>query len=557
MKGRTTLLCLILLSLIVGCGPTPRQRVTAVLVDVESYINTRPDSALAALQGLDTTVLTTRALRARYSLLHVMALYKNYRPISAPGLLEEAIDYYSRHGNADEKLKTFYYQGCIMQEQRDLNAAAIAFSQAEEYARQATDSHAVALLYEAFSSVYNAVHNTDKELEYAEKALARMEASGDPMYGSALGNLAMAYHTRREWAFADSLYRAAIAYSESYTQALAGYLSNYARMKLLSPERDPAGALELLNRKKEMTGGTLTPKEVGAYAYASELLGNRNRADVLVKQLQAVPDSSWREVVSWLYRISLARGDYQEALNYLREMRKAEYDEVVGTLTDSVTQALRDHSLQMVHLERERKLRQGIWMLCLVSMLLIMAVCLLYRGRVLRLERDRLISICTSLERDLREQEDRTEAYSSALSSKLDYLREQLQRERLDKLHKRGRYGYWLWMEQNDRSSDQEVIRSLRRDLKEICEAGNDYHALERRMDMELEGMVTRLKRDLGMKSGSDDERFLCYWIGGLRADMIAELMGMTTNNVYVRTHRLEKRIRLLDNPEYQSLIKK
>ena len=42
----------------------------------------------------------------------------------------------------------------------------------------------------------------------------------------------------------------------------------------------------------------------------------------------------------------------------------------------------------------------------------------------------------------------------------------------------------------------------------------------------------------------------------GLKADMISELMGITANNVYVRTYRLEDRIRRLNNPEYQSLIK-
>ena len=140
MFPRRTLLpaLLTLLLLSAACGPTPRQHTAAVLDDVESYINERPDSALAVLRGVDSTALATRALRARYSLLQTMALYKNYESIAAPGLLDDAIRYYDRHGNPDEKLKTLYYKGCILQEQKDLNAAAIAYSQAEEYAPQAT-----------------------------------------------------------------------------------------------------------------------------------------------------------------------------------------------------------------------------------------------------------------------------------------------------------------------------------------------------------------------------------------------------------------------------------
>lgn len=543
-------------TLMVACGPSPRQRVAATWDDVESYINERPDSALAVLRGVDSTALTTRALRARYSLLHTMALDKNYESIAAPGLLDDAIGYYDRHGNPDEKLKTLYYKGCILQEQKDLNAAAIAFSQAEECAPQATDAHTVALLYEAFASIYNAVHNTEKEQEYAEKTLAKMKESGDPMYGSALGNLAMVYHTKREWALADSLYREAIAHSEAYPYALAMYLSNYARMKLLPPEKDPAGALDLLNRKKEITGGVLTPKEAGAYAYALELQGDRKTADALMEKLQAVPEASRDDVVSWLYRIALAREDYLQALSYLREMRRGEYDEVVETLTDSVTQALQDHYSQKAQQERERKLQLMIWGLSAITLLLLLAIFLLLRGRGLRLERDRLISIRASLEEDLREQENRAEAFSSDLSSRVDHLRKQLQQERLDRLRKSGHYGYWLWLEQNSRSSDKEIVRSLRKDLKEICTLERDHRALERRLDSELDGLVSRLKEDLGLNGKLEEERFLCFWLIGLKADMVSELMGITANNVYVRTYRLEDRIRRLNNPEYQSLIK-
>ena len=46
----------------------------AILNDVETYIQQRPDSALATIRAIDTTTLTTRSLRAHYALLHAMAL---------------------------------------------------------------------------------------------------------------------------------------------------------------------------------------------------------------------------------------------------------------------------------------------------------------------------------------------------------------------------------------------------------------------------------------------------------------------------------------------------
>lgn len=53
------------------------QHMSLSLQEVETFLQDRPDSALAALRALDTTKLNTRALRAHYALLYAMALDKN------------------------------------------------------------------------------------------------------------------------------------------------------------------------------------------------------------------------------------------------------------------------------------------------------------------------------------------------------------------------------------------------------------------------------------------------------------------------------------------------
>ena len=556
MKKFPGILFLVALVFAATCGPSPRGRIAARLDDVESYINEYPDSALAVLEGLDSMALTTRALRARYSLLHVMALYKSYEDVTVAGLLDDAILYYDRHGSADERLKTQYYKGCILQEMKDLKGAAVAYSQAEQYAEQAHDTHTVALLYESFSSVYNAVYNTQKQQEYVEKALVVLNQSRDPMFGSVLGELAMVFHTRKDWTKADSLYREAIAHSDAYPHALARYLSNYARMKMIMPEKDPIEAINLLNRKREITGKGLTTKEAGAYAYALDLLEDKEEADAIIEQLKVLPDLSRRDALSWLYRIYYSRGDLLQAVSFLKEMRDVEYEVVEESLTESVTQALQDHYAHVAQQENERKLRQVLLALGVRVFLLILSVVLLFQRRRIRADRDRLLSIRSSLEHDLREQENRAEASSSDMSARLEHLRMQLQQERMDRLRKSGRYSYWLWMVQNDRSSSRDVVKMLRKDLREVCAPEKDHHALERRLDRELDGLVSRLKEDLHLNGKTSEERFLCYWLIGLKPDMIAELMGgIKINNVYVKTHRLEERIRQLNKPEYRSLI--
>lgn len=77
----------------------------------DSLMTSRPDSALAILSKIDTTLLSSRELRARYALLKSMALDKNYIDTTSFIILKPAINYYLKHGSPDEQLRTYYYQG--------------------------------------------------------------------------------------------------------------------------------------------------------------------------------------------------------------------------------------------------------------------------------------------------------------------------------------------------------------------------------------------------------------------------------------------------------------
>lgn len=541
-------------AILAACGPSSRQRVAATLDDVETYINDRPDSALAVLEGLDSTALTTRALRARYSLLHVMALDKCYKDITVSGLLDPAAEWYERHGTADEQMKNLYYQGRVSQDRKDRNSAAVFYARAEELADKVRDRHALGLLYLAEASVYNAVYNTEQEKNYVERALDIFQRSNDPSYDIACGQLALVYHSLQEWSKADSLYRKAIAHSEAYPQTKVVLYSNYARMKLLQPEKDPEAAIELLTRKKKLSGG-LTPQEAGAYAYALALIGDNADSSKWKTQLESFTGQARYEVLPWLMRIASLEGDTDSAFQHLKETRREEDALISDTLSDSVTQALQDYYEKNAQQERERKLRQGLWAMGIVSLLLALTLLLIVRERRIRAELERLLSIQSSLEQELTEQESRAEAVSSDLSVRLEELRSRLQQERLARMRRIGHYGYWMWMEQNRRFSDREVVKRLRKDLREICSLESDYSKLAARLDQDLDGMYSSLKTDLQLGGRPEEERFLCYWLVDLKPDMIAELMTTTTNNVYVKTHRLIERIRQLNKPEYAYLI--
>ena len=76
------------------CGCT--RAVMNELDDVASYIQTRPDSALNVLKGIDTLSLRGSAEKAKYSLLYAMAIDKNYIDTTDAGVIMPAVDYYEK-----------------------------------------------------------------------------------------------------------------------------------------------------------------------------------------------------------------------------------------------------------------------------------------------------------------------------------------------------------------------------------------------------------------------------------------------------------------------------
>ena len=93
---RHLILLVSLTAVLFSCTPS---QVEKRLLDVESYIMERPDSALAVLESMDRSLLVTQADRAHHALLNAMALDKSFIDVSDDSLARVAVDYYSKHGD--------------------------------------------------------------------------------------------------------------------------------------------------------------------------------------------------------------------------------------------------------------------------------------------------------------------------------------------------------------------------------------------------------------------------------------------------------------------------
>ena len=130
MRTPLSIIALSLASVFLLSSCASRQT-TARLDDVETYIQSRPDSALATLRAIDTATLTTRNLRAHYALLLATALDKNWIDTTDVNVVMPAVTYYGKRGTDDQQARAWYYLGRIQENDRDYSSASISFLKAD------------------------------------------------------------------------------------------------------------------------------------------------------------------------------------------------------------------------------------------------------------------------------------------------------------------------------------------------------------------------------------------------------------------------------------------
>lgn len=536
--------------LFVSCG---NQGTKQTLLEVEKSICECPDNALETLRGIDQSALGTKKQRARYALLHAMALDKNFIDTTDVSVIIPAVDYYNRHGSPDEKLKTHFYLGRIYLNARRFDKAAYEYALAESEAEKSHDLVQKGILFMNISYLYNCIHDTDKQLKYAEKGLACYSESGETSrINLSYGDLARAYHGMREWDKADSLYHVGIEKMRHDTLVVSNLLSNYAKMKMIQSEPDPHGAISLLKSLSQEYHQPLSIIDYGVYAYASDIIGDQATCDRIATQLENLDTKHKRDALLWLYRIYNRRCDYKKALDYLQSAKVYNIEVLDSLLALPVSVGLQDYYRSVADESRVRS--HKTLMISVVSLafavLLFMILLLYHRVKLLKeRENDRQMLRLLDETKRVLEQEN------AELKSKYDKSEEERKKARLSlaSVYK-GKFATMgelckVYLNLNNRSDKKELIYyRVEQLISEINGDNNLFDKFESRINQDLNGILAHMKEDLGI-TDKKDERFICYHIAGLDSQTIAMLLNLSVPNVYTKRSRLRERIRKLNSP--------
>ena len=154
MKEKVIYLLLILLILTSCAG---NRKYDDLMQRADSIMNVNDDSAKVAIRMLDGVKSQlpefTQAQKMRYELLRHKAMNKAYISFTSDSKMKEVVDYYDRHGSANERMLANYVLGCVYRDMHEVPLALEYYNKAAEQADTTAADCDYGTLYRVYSQM--------------------------------------------------------------------------------------------------------------------------------------------------------------------------------------------------------------------------------------------------------------------------------------------------------------------------------------------------------------------------------------------------------------------
>lgn len=349
----------------------------------ESLMNNHPDSALAVLRNINHSSLSSDKMKAKYALLMSQALDKNYIDTTSLDILQPAIDYYLRKGTADEKLRTYYYQGRIYQNRENNDSAMQSFMRGREYCGQASDTLTMANLLVAQGTILYTTYKFDDFIKVNLEAAELYRESGRPDYEIlSLANVLDGSILNGDKNLADSIMSIAqdkINKNHELSSAIAPYVLSY--VVKFGTKEDVSSIMGYYNSVDSIDDST--KMSVGmAYCKIGDVFNAK-------RFLDAIPSTS--EVRTTLKYLAIKSdvleqsGDFAGALEAYRIFSTTLDSIHLNIFSHDLLFAKERHEMEKSNLLKLQKRDRFIWLsLCVAFVLLIIIGYIYYRYRLSR-----------------------------------------------------------------------------------------------------------------------------------------------------------------------------
>lgn len=364
---------------IVGCDS--QSDISEKMDRAECLMYSHPDSALSILNGINPEQIGNKRNNARYALLKSMALDKNIIDTTSFDVLQPAIDYFLKNGSADDKLRTYYYQGRIYQNHGNKDSAMQSFMRGREYCGQASDTLTMANLLVAQGTIFYTTYKHEDFIDVNLKAAKLYSEFGRNDYEIfSLANVLEGGILSGNKNLADSILsvtQAKLRENPEFSSYFAPYMLSYAIK--FGDQEDIRRSLNCYNSTDSIDDIT---KVNVALAYSK--IGDVDNAK---RFLYAVPPSS--EIRTTLKFLAIEPGileqdgDFEAALKAYREYNSTLESFHLDIFSHDLLFAKERYDLEKSNLQTLRERDRYIWLsVCVAFALLIIAGYIYYRYRL-------------------------------------------------------------------------------------------------------------------------------------------------------------------------------
>ena len=524
-------LILFTLLIVVSHGCTERS-IHNTLIDIESFIQERPDSALAILDTIDCTTHTTQKSRAHHALLNAMALDKNFVDVYDDSIARVAVDYYSKCGPRKNYARSLYYLGIAYYYKEDYNKAIVEFTKAEQIAEQ-YDSLYFGLSKLAQANSYGKTHNVIEEIKCIEKADTIFSSLNYEHYSLIVQyRLMQSYINNGKYDVAEKIYQDLINNDVADENLISAVMATYALMQVTREKYE--SAIEIYNEVYNEYGDYfLLTQDYWAWAYSLDKMGYVEQSKAILEQLKQ--DRSATSAY-WQYMIAKSNTDMLSALAYLEEY--VEYNDL--EVSDALKQSLSSAQKEFYESQAENlKYKADI---ASMTMVIIILVTLIF-----------IILVFISIRMYMKKQEDIKEKYLLYISE-IKHQLDEAQKDDYPSLKKKYISLYKTKFEtigalyeqyvhsRGVLNAETSVYRKVSVLVNEFLQDYNDTEKFELMLDEDMDNIMTNLHNEMPDLKKNDYVIFSLFVIG-FDATTISHLLNTSINMIYIRKSRIRHKI--------------
>ncbi|MBR5892971.1 MAG: tetratricopeptide repeat protein [Bacteroidaceae bacterium] len=539
------------------------------LMQVETFIVQRPDSALAVLEHINISELKGKEERARYALLYTQAKDKNYIDETDLSLICEAQKYYKESDNVRYRFLSLYYYGRVLCNNSDFHKAIIAYTEAEALLEKLGDENLSGLLYVQIGNIYRITHDYDKCLEAYKSAYNHYsKAKLDSHMAYSLLDIGIAYWNLTDTAIAEEYFTQSLmmakALNDEYLERIC-----YENLFVLYDEIDENEkctniAFEL---NEKFNSSLFSPVCLASMASYNAKIGDYESIDKYLIEAWNGTQNKSDSIALYFQSANIMKiiGNTDKALDYFEKGINLQNEELRYAMQQPIVSIQKDYFQNQAEYNsyRLKKNLQIYVTLSIIVFLILLIVFMYMRHRFLKkdLEISKYMDLASELQVSIRDKEAKISEFSERISvseqTHISQIHEMSghiaelfhkQYELLDKLSN-------TYYETHGCSKEKESIyEQVKSEINKFANDKKTMAQLERIVNTYKNNVMSHIREEIHSIS-ERDIKLLCYIYAGFSAKSISIFVGETTGNILTRKYRLRNKIIRLNTPNAEIML--